>query len=132
MKIDADLRIAIRSAEKAQPSRDTWLERRNANKKAIAGFLKTHPRAAKDIKAADDMFKRAQALRDRAGEVYDRLGIRSCQSEFSNDEKFVKAGGKLPGPINGRWKADAVIAELMAAAPNQRAAILKKYNIRWE
>lgn len=132
MKIEADLRIAIRSAEKAQPCRDNWTERREAKKKSIADLLKKKPKLAKQIAMADKMGRRADAMLEVSKEPYERIGINRQLNDIFDEEKFIKSGGVLSGPMASRWKADSVIAELLAADKSQQKTILKKYGIKWE
>ena len=140
MKIDQDLRAAIRSAEKAQPQAASWEVKEQANKAAIADFLKRFPAKAKKVHSLVASIKKAEAAEAAArAALCDQFGLRHYNNaiEFSKcgdgSAQFEKAGGKMPTAIKGLpWKFDAVVAELAAALPNQKKAILKKYGINWD
>ena len=138
MKIDTDLRLTIRSAEKAQPA-DDWQARAKRDDDAIAAFLASHPAKAKKIHALIAVEKNAEAKAAAARkEICKQFGLRGSGNklEFSRcgdgKDAFVKAGGKLPSTAGRRWKFDEVIAELAKAEGKQATAILKKYGINWK
>lgn len=130
MKIDADLRAAIRSAEKMQPQ-DDWESRSRAAKETITALLKSR-RYARAYQRALLQKKQGAALLDQANEFFRSLGLSSGADRIEDDQKFVKAGGALPPPPLRRWKFDTVMAEL-AAAPDEKAGakILQRYGINW-
>lgn len=131
MKIDSDLRAAIRCAEKSQPDNHTI--RAKAREEALANFFKQHPAKSRRIASAASMRKEAKALNEKACDIEAEMGLRGWNGavEIANDDKFVKSGGKLKA--NGRaWKFDEVMSELAAAEPKQLKPILKKYGINWE
>lgn len=137
MKIDTDLRLAIKSAEKAQPSIG-WQDREKNNKASIAGFLKDHPAAKKDIERLSAIIKKSQAAEKNAHEAMcKRYGLRSdgAQIEFANcgsgQGAFTKAGGQIIRPEE-RWSFDSVMRQLVIATPKEGAAILKKLGINWQ
>ncbi len=140
MKIDSDLRLAIRSAEKAQPQRNDWEAKRKAEAQAILAFFKRFPaKARKAIKLAEDALKAEAMERELRSKLCEQFGLKHNEQQFQfsncgrNKDAFVKAGGHLPEQTAGqRWTFDAVMAELVAADPKQLKVILKKYNIRWE
>ena len=138
MKIDTDLRLTIRSAEKAQPS-DDWSVRQKREEEAIAAFMSSHPSKSRKIKALikeeDEAEKRAQKARESLCELF---GLRSNDQNIlsfsrcdNNQAAFIKAGGKIP-TAGKRWKYDEVIAELAKAEGKQATAILKKYGLNWK
>lgn len=132
MKVDADLRCAIKSADRAQPQTENWEARARENKNRIDDLLKRKPSIASALRAAQCILKQVERLRERANELLFPTGICSDGVNIRDEDKFIAAGGKAPTPRHRRWKADAVIAELLAAAPRKRKAILKRYNIHWE
>jgi hypothetical protein len=141
MKIDADLRAAIKAAEKAQP-RDSWSERQKAADAAIHAFLKKRPSLKKKICLLLQSRASLQlALEEKTADlnkVLWPLGLTAnntkvCESFLNDDddaERFVKAGGVLP-KIPERWKSDVLIAKLAAADPKHRGSILKEHGINW-
>jgi hypothetical protein len=138
MKIDTDLRLTIRSAEKAQPA-DDWQVRAKRDDEAIAAFLASHPAKAKKIQTLIATARKAEAQKDAAHkELCEAFGLKHYNNklEFSRcgdgKDLFVKAGGKLPSATGRRWKFDEVIAELAKAEGKQATAILKKYGINWK
>ena len=138
MKIDTDLRLTIRSAEKAQPSED-WQGRQKRDDDAINAFLAGHPAKAKKVHALRSTECTAEAQANAARkELCEAFGLRHNGRAFEfghcGDGKmaFIKAGGKLPTAAVRRWKFDEVIAELAKADAKQATAILKKYGINWK
>ena len=142
MKIDQDIRAAIRSAEKLQADTDSWEVRQTNEQKSIRDFFAAYPAKAKRAKTLATTIRRAaKTLEDARGELCESFGLRemrekgkdgftyaSCDSER---KKFEKAGGKVVRRSE-RWKFDAVMAELAAATPDKLKPILKKYGINWD
>lgn len=142
MKIDQDIRAAIRSAEKVQANNDTWEVREKNQKKSISDFFAAYPVKAKRARQlAATITRTAKVLEDARKELCNSFGLReatehgrqvftfaSCDSTRKN---FEKAGGKVVRKSE-RWKFDAVMAELAAAEPKNLKAILKKYGINWD
>lgn len=142
MKIDQDLRAAIRSAEKVQPNSnvDKWQLREEAAAEAIADFLKRYPSKAKKVHAlVAAMRKAAKAQKVAEESLCEQFGLRHYDNKLqfarcgAGSGAFEKAGGKVPPPVvkGEPWKYDRVMAELAAAEPKQLKAILKKYGINW-
>ena len=138
MKIDQDLRIAIRSAEKAQPSTD-WSVRDAQNQKCIEEFMQRRPAKAAEINRHVLTIAKAEAAEKKArAALCEGFGLRhdGTKLSFSNcgggSVAFLKAGGKLPPTQGRRWAFDTVMAELAAADAKQATAILKKYGINWK
>jgi|LakMenEpi03Aug12_release.lakeMendotaPanAssembly.Ray.scaffolds.fasta_scaffold191833_3 hypothetical protein len=138
MKIDQDLRAAIRSAEKAQPSTD-YSVREKVNQECIDAFLKRFPAKAKAVnKLIADELKAIAAVAAARKLLCEKFGLRHYDGkiQFANCGEgkgaFVKAGGKLPSAKAERWKFDVVMAELAAADAKDCRKILSKYGIKWE
>lgn len=144
MKIDQDLRAVINAAAKAQP--DTgWRERAVTIAKAVAAFLKRRPAMTRKVNA---LIAKSKSLREQQEAVDAQikkilhplgLGVRDYEvvgdfSDWIDDkeaDRFIAAGGILPPPFKGKWKAEKLITELAAASPKKRNAILKQYGIDW-
>lgn len=140
MKIDQDLRAAIRSAEKAQPDVSNYEIRERAKTRAIEDFLKRCPSKAKHVAGLVASIQKGEKMAsDASKELCAKFGLRRYDNklQFSRcgdgGDAFVKAGGKLPPDrVPGeKWKFDHVIAELAAAEPKDLKRILKKYGINW-
>ncbi len=146
MKIDTDLRAAIRSAERCQPSSDHQ-KKRDADRAAIADLLNRCPKKKSKIIALIQKEIDADAAAKKAREdLCKQFGLRHYshggenirleELEFSNCGKggtaFVNAGGKLPPMGIRRWNFDEVMSELAAAEPKRLQPILKKYGINWK
>lgn len=141
MKIDADLRAAIKAAEKAQPA-DSWSERRKVTDAAIQAFLKKKPALRKKLalllQSRASLRSSIQKKKDEIDALLWPLGLTAtddgiCEAfvyDDENAEKFAKAGGVIPS-MPKRWKADALIAKLAAADPKHRDSILKEHGINW-
>lgn len=140
MKIDTDLRLTIRSAEKAQPS-DDWQAQARQQHEAIADLFKRKPALAKRAEhlraSADAHEKAASAAREALCKEFGLQRNDSYDPKFQfsrcgdGRDQFVKKGGVIPAKFT-RWKFDDVIAELAKADGKQAAAILKKYGINWK
>jgi hypothetical protein len=127
MKIDQDLRLAIRAAEKVQPANERYNERA-----AIDAFLKKN-------KAARKALERATVYRDKGAEYYKKakavmakFGLDDDASYVVDHDTFGRAGGATAPQRSGRWVAEQVIGRLLAADPKDRQKILLEYGIRWE
>lgn len=130
MKIDQDLRQAIKSAERVQTKNLNWVEKRNAEKRAVADLFARKPALAKKINKAIAAVKKAEAARKVASEVIHAAGLSCSDLQITDKELFRKAGGQLAG--GQAWTSDQAIAELAAASPKDAPAILAKYGIKWE
>jgi hypothetical protein len=141
MKIDADLRAAIKAAEKAQPS-DFLSERAKVADAAIQAFLKKRPALRKKLalllQSRESLLLSLQKRTNDLNELVYPFGLRIkdnkvCESFLCDDddaEKFTEAGGVIP-EMPKRWKADELIAKLAAADPKHRDSILKEHGINW-
>ena len=128
MKIDTDLRNAIRSAHKAQPDED-WQTQAKAERQAVEA-LAAKPKYAAAIKAARAKLKKAEKINEEASAIFKTLGISDQLHRIHNDEAFAKAGGRRP-LSKDRWNFDEVMASLAKATPKEGAAILAKLGIKW-
>jgi hypothetical protein len=144
MKIDQDLRAVINAAAKAQPEMG-WSERSEIIAKAVAAFLKKRPALTKKV---NSLIAKSRELQAKQLEVQEQihkslgpLGLRASSnviegnfSDWADDrdaDTFIAAGGVLPPPRKVKWKAEKLIAQLAAADPKNRDAILKEYGINW-
>lgn len=142
MIISQDLRAAIRSAEKSQPSFG-WQMLEEQNAATIEAFFKRYPAKAKRVKALlkqeHDCYLAYCAAGKALCEQYGLAsttneGVRTVKFAHCDGKKtnFVKAGGVLPAKPAERWKFDAVMAELAAADSKDAEKILKRYGINWK
>lgn len=131
MKIDTDLRLAIRSAIAVQKlaKQNSWQERRDREKAAIDELIQRRNLKPK-VKAAKKQLDRIEVSRAKVALVFNELGISSELDYIRDDTKFIKAGGKLIPPLKS-LNFDGIMAELAAADPKQADHILKKLNIKW-
>lgn len=139
MKIDTDLRLAIKAAERAQPHDYDGRDKRE--QEAIARFLKDHPAKARRVRALAKKAKRCYAEYQKANAlIHDGFGLQTSENRGSgfcisgygpSQERFAKAGGKLPLKTT-RWKADNVIAQIAAATPKEGAKLIKNLGINWQ
>jgi hypothetical protein len=131
MKIDTDLRAAIRSAEKAQPDKG-WQARTEAETKAIAKLLADNKALGGKVRAEIAVIEKASKQMERAGEYLESLGITKSLERIRDHELFVKAGGKVP-LMGKRWTFDEVMSKLAAVKTEREGkTILRKYGIHWE
>ena len=132
MKIDADLRAVIRSAEKAQPQRSfNYNEKTKAVENAIKAFMKANPKKASALKAAKKKYDKAKADKGAAESLINSFGLRTSLTDFWDKDNFKLSGGVLPKHVDPPWKYDDVVTELAAADPKNLKKILKKYDINW-
>ncbi len=136
MKIDTDLRLAIKSAEKSQPQ-DDWKMREESAKKAIADLFKRKPSIARDAKSLVQKSMKAYAVHEASVKsLCEKYGLRKDGDGFlfsncsGGEGRFEKIGGKVPAKSK-RWTFDAVMRELATATPKEGAAILKRLGINW-
>lgn len=139
MKIDQDLRAAIRSAEKTQLHYG-WEEREKEEIDSINAFLAKHSGAAKHVRKlrADYIrhYKAFDLAREQLCKTYglkltgdnNVLRFAGCDSA---QQHFVDAGGKVPTKKQ-HWKFDVVMSELAAAESKDANRILRKYGINWK
>lgn len=142
MKIDTDLRLAIKSAEKLQPQ-DNWTERNKREQASIASLFGAKPHIHAKAKKLAASIKRHRDAEEKAEkELCQSYGLRARdgQSDYvtgftiggceNSSKAFEKAGGKIITK-NAPWKFNAVMAQLAAATPKEGAKIIKSLGINW-
>lgn len=140
MKIDQNLRAAIRSYCSVSNRGISHTSVAESEKRAIEALVSASPRLQSWQKKADKARPRIDALRSRAQEMEDTLdeivkpfGLRVTYNNalaIDDYEAFAKTGGKLE--VKTSRSADAVIAQLAAATPEAGAKILSDLGIKWE
>jgi hypothetical protein len=142
MKIDTELRRAITAMAKRQPEQ-TWQQKEEANKKAIADFFAAKPSAKRKVEALIRKAVKADKDRNEAGQSLCRdFGLRMDSYEIgteivfarcdSENGAFIKAGGVPPSKHPDKWTIDSVIAQLTKATPQDGAEILRRIGVNWE
>lgn len=130
MKIDKDLRAAITAVIKSKKAENYHFNSWEAKKRAVANWLKAHPKEAARIEAAR---KKAAALREQAKKllkVVADFGISETSNDIGDEIKFIKAGGEVP--VAPRTMSfDSVMAQLAAADEKEGHKILKGLGIAW-
>lgn len=136
MKIDTDLRLAIKAAEKAQKqnSRSTWNDRQEQERKNIARFVRDN--AAKG-RLAGSLAKRYKDVSETLNAIHTDLGamglaVNSNGLYLNDRERFIKAGGTGPIEEAKPWVAEYVMAEIAKATPKEAAKILIRIGINWQ
>ncbi len=136
MKIDTDLRLAIKSAEKMQPQ-DDWRAREAANRASIAELFKRKPTIGAAAKKLLAKIKKAEETRLAAEQALcKQFGLRKDGVNFAfancgdGAGQFEKVGGKLQQK-HVRWSFDAIMRELATATPAEGAKIIKRIGIIW-
>jgi hypothetical protein len=134
MKVDSDLRAAIRAAVKFQGVM-TWFDKLKVQQDAIAELLKRNPAIKKRYIAAEKKLAKLRAAKELAENQLYQFGFtleaRGNPGKVRDSEAFAKVGGKLPENYDQRFTEAQVIAELASAPESKRAAILKKYGMVW-
>lgn len=143
MKIDNDMRQAIKAAHKHQPEATT-AARNQARQAAVDKFLAERPvfkrKVTQLVKEEVRLRTKLESTRDKLKELLEPIGLDSYEgrvyldryNRHSREERFTQAGGDLSALTKMEWDVDAVIAELAAADPKDATKILAKYGIRWE
>jgi hypothetical protein len=135
MIINSDLRMVIRSAEKAQV-KPSWQEREKSKREAVASFVNSDLRRKAKINRALMKYAEASKAKNAARDEIHAYGLRTGDDdenptlEICNEDYFVKAGGKIPAD-KLIWKFETVIAELASADQREGVKVLKKYGINW-
>lgn len=140
MKIDTDLRAAIRSAALAQKSLrlNSGNSQRDAEEKAIASLLKRCPAKRAALQSSERVIAECKKRIEEAQAVQSRMGLShayySTGSKYriEDNKRFVAAGGRYEYKEPTRWTFDQVMAELSAAAPKEGAKIIARIGIKWE
>lgn len=139
MKIDTDLRLAIKAAANAQPQSD-WRAEEDANRAAIADLFRRKPVIAATVRKLAARIKKAEQEEQEARQqLCEKFGLRTdgpdtftfSQCGEGGKKTFQKAGGVLPQKFV-RWNYDTVMTELAKATPAEGAAILKRLGINWQ
>lgn len=130
MKIDQDLRVAIRAAAKNQPARDYAAERAFEQAEIQRVVTATPLRKRLHI-LHQKRIANAKRILHQAESFYSDLGLSYELRNIYHDGKFKAAGGKQP-PEHSTWRAEKLIAQLTAASPAEGRTLLKKYGINWE
>jgi hypothetical protein len=131
MKIDTDLRLAIRSAYNAQHKDTTRIPEWRASHDAAEAFLKS-PRGRSIRQKTDRLGAQIQKLRVAQIALFKSAGLSSCGDRIDDKAAFKKAGGSVPPDGPALWKFDAVMAEIAAATPEAGQAIIKRLGINWK
>lgn len=135
MKIEQDLRIAIKAAANASKRQD----QSKSDKDLINEWIKKHPSKATQARALVKKIATSDAAERKArDELEKKFGLSQSSwrgnGEFSMaDEKaFAKAGGKI-ATKRPKFSDDEVIAEYASAKTKEEAEIvLAKYGIVWK
>lgn len=129
MKIDVDLRMAVRSVVELAQSVNTYERRSEAQDRAIKLLLASPKHSAK-AKAAKRAEEKANSLGKAARDFYNSIGLSGDASRIWDDAKFFKAGGKI-APQHKAPSFRQVMSELAQADDKQGRAILKRLGIQW-
>jgi len=135
MKVEQDLRIAIKAASAASKNQD----RSKSQRVLIEEWLRKYPAKATKARALVKAILAADAAERKAREQLEKqfgLNRSSWQGngEFTigDEHSFQKAGGEL-GVKRPQFDENAVIAEYAATKTKQEAKkVLAKYGIVWE
>jgi len=135
MKVEQDLRIAIKAASAASKNQD----RSKSQRVLIEEWLRKYPAKATKARALVKVILAADAAERKAREQLEKqfgLNRSSWQGngEFTigDEHSFQKAGGEL-GVKRPQFDENAVIAEYAATKTKQEAKkVLAKYGIVWE
>ncbi len=136
MKIDTDLRLAIHAAERSQRNSgvSAYQERYDQLNASVATFSEgCHgPMLRRTLREIDEHGRRLTLLHGRLGKLGLQVHHHGAKTNLavSDERRYVKAGGVIP-PVRGVWRAADVMAELLAADPRQRDAILRRHGIDW-
>lgn len=95
MKINTDLRQAIRSAINVLQQQNSTGERQRGEALAIETLLSNSKMKAR-VQAARRDLNKAKELTERAGKFYESIGLYPAANFVRDYKKFVAAGGELP------------------------------------
>ncbi len=129
MKIDSNLRQAIKACERCQ-SPPSFESQRRAQKAVIEHVIKLPAHAAK-VKAALGALAKAREITEKAEAVFEALGISPELNQIEDEDLFRAAGGHLNARYQ-RWNFNKIVAEIAAADPAEARKILKRIGINWE
>jgi hypothetical protein len=131
MKIDSDLRAALRSAYNQQKYVDRdYAAKERAKKAALTDLFTRKPAIERNVKTAKRWLKLAEELNRKAHFVFENLGLDYRGDRMAHDERFKAAGG-VPPKCAARWNFDAMMHRLSLATPKEGAAIIKAIGINW-
>ncbi len=141
MKIDHDLRQAIKAAHKHQaPLSESQKQKIRAE--AVATWFNARPSLKKQVysllKKAKAHYDAYNTADDQIRKLLENTGLQRSMDEpkiyldHYRQDRFTRAGGDVSKIEHSEWQVDEVIAELAAADPKDAAKILAKYGIRWD
>ena len=135
MKVEQDLRIAIKAAANASKNQD----KAKTDRQLIEEWVKKYPAKAAKARGLLKKIEDADAAEKRAREQLGKqFGLGQSHWRGSGDfvlcdeSKFAAVGGKIATKVP-KFSEDAVIAEYAAAKTQQEAdKVLAKYSIVWQ
>lgn len=131
MKIDTDLRLAIKAAVRQHnETKCDWTTYRNDQSEAIKKLVSS-PKYRAKIKRASAQIKVAASIKEKAQMVFDNLGINYCMDRIYDDGKFEAAGGAVITK-NKTLDVDSILADIAKADKKQADKIIKDLGIKWE
>lgn len=131
MKIDTDLRLAIKAAVRLHNTTKCDWDAFHKEQAAAIKLVTAMPRHKKSIEKAKADLAAADAMRAKAYKVFENLGINSDLNNVRNEDKFKKAGGTVVTK-NKTIDPDNVIAQIARADKKEAEAIIKQLGIKWE
>ncbi len=129
MVINTDLRLAIRSAVAERKEQFTWQQRSNLIDQEMKRVMAS-PRYEAKIRAAKKDVLTSAVLSKRAADFFNTLGLSGDGSRIYDDDKFYKAGGRIPEKVKPQT-FDQIMAQLAAATTADGQKLLKKLGINW-
>lgn len=129
MKIDSNLRAAIRSAFNAQP-KFSYASAADKCKEAAKALVQSN---SEWTSAFRYIANRRQVIHDIENEIKTLLPNIGISEDFSicDEGTFERFGGVIPVE-KPRWSFDAVMAKLAKCEPEEAEAILKEHGINWK
>jgi hypothetical protein len=135
MKIDGNLRQAIRSACNAQSDID-WTEVQRQITSSIQSFVDSPKgkRAKAIVKKLRALYAESRILEKELCSDFglrvaiDKVEIGSCDN---SKERYRKAGGTLPEKKQ-KWNFDSKMAEVAGASEPDAIIILRQIGINWQ
>lgn len=135
MKVEQDLRIAIKAAANASKNQD----KSKTDRQLIEDWIKKNPAKAAKARAFIKRMRDADEIKTKAKfELAKQFGL--CESHWQglgefcicDEGNFRDAGGKIATKLP-KFSEDQVIAEYAAAKTKQEAEkVLAKYGIVWK
>lgn len=137
MKIDSDLRLAIRSVlNERKATRNNfclWKEERKAATALIAAkprIASIVGRALKNIKSLKTQLNQQHKLISKFGLSFSN-GVIDIDGAEGGEERFIKHGGKIPVPPPAADTFDNLMARLATATEPEGKKILTHLGIEW-